>query len=128
MNSSGELTGFTAGLDRYEKKIAREEELDKLKQEILDRAKLETHDIVKQKTTEIEKEIMSYLKPVGTMEKDVHKIKNSMVTKKEMAEFFEKFLNEFSHIIDGIEDTETKGLFTGFKENMSKTVNALKKG
>ena len=112
MNSSGELTGFTAGLDRYEKKIARGEELDKLKQEILDRAKLETHDIVKQKTTEIEKEIMSYLKPVGTMEKDVHKIKNSMISrdemKDEMNKFFDKFLNEFGHAVEDIKDPETK--------------------
>ena len=29
-----------------------------------------------------------------------------------MAEFFDKFLNEFSHVIAGIEDTKTKGLMS----------------
>jgi hypothetical protein len=45
-----------------------------------------------------------------------------------MAEFFDKFLNEFSHVIAGIEDTKTKGLMSRFMETMSETVNALKKG
>ena len=45
-----------------------------------------------------------------------------------MAEFFDKFLNEFSHVIAGIEDTKTKGLFSRFMKTMSETVNALKEG
>ena len=101
MNSSGELTGLSAGLSRYEEKIAMEERLEKLKQEILDRVKPETLDIVKQGTTEVRKEIMPYLKLIETMENDIHEMKNSMIKRDEMEDemnkFFEKFVNEFSH-------------------------------
>lgn len=125
MNSSGELTGFSAGLSRYEEKITREEELDKLKQEILDRIKLETHDIVKQKTTEVKKEIMPYLKPIETLEKEVLEIKNSMIKRDEMEnemnKVFDKFVKEFSQAIESIEDP-------GVKSILKRTVDAFTRG
>ena len=56
---------------------------------------------------------------------EIQGIKKNGVTRDEMAEFFDKFLNEFSHVIDGIGDTKTKGLLKGFIETMSKTINAF---
>ena len=125
MNSSEELTGFPAGLSRYEEKITREEELDKLKQEILNRIKLETHDIVKQKTIEVKKEIMPYLKPIETLEKEVLEIKNSMIKRDEMEDemnkVFDKFVKGFSQAIESIEDPEVKGI-------LKRTVDAFTRG
>ncbi|MGB3459148.1 MAG: hypothetical protein WBB08_07620 [Halobacteriota archaeon] len=70
-------------------------------------------------------EIINLLKEA---DEEIKELKKSRVTRDEMAEFFDKFLNEFSHVIAGIEDTKTKGLFSKFMETMSETVNALKKG
>ena len=102
MNSAENLTGFGSSLSRF------------------------------QKTTEADKKRLGEREEIINLlieaNKEIQELKKSRVTREEIAEFFEKFLNEFSHVIDGIEDTKTKGLFTGFIENMSKTVDALKRG
>jgi predicted RNA-binding protein with EMAP domain len=59
---------------------------------------------------------------------EIQELKKSRVTRDEMADFFDKFLNEFSHVIAGIEDTKTKGLISRFIDTMSETVKALKEG
>ena len=97
MNSSGEVVGLGGSVARYEDKIAREEELNKIKQEI----------------TEVKKEVVALLKPI---ENDIKSIKSKFemdkpITRDEMIEFFKKFLNEFSHAVDNIEDPETKNAF-----------------
>ena len=102
MNSSEELPGLDESLDRLWKDT--EEDKKRLK------------------------EREENLKLLRKASKEIQELKKSRVTREEIAEFFDKFLNEFSHVIDGIEDTKTKGLFTGFIENMSKTVDALKRG
>lgn len=87
--------------------------------------RLQNRTVEEKKRLDEREEILNILREASD---EIQELKKSRVTREEMAEFFDKFLNEFSHVIDGIEDTATKGLFTGFIETMSKTVNALKKG
>ena len=126
MKSSEEFRKLFPGLEPYEEKITREEELEKLKQEILDRAKLETQDIIKQKTIETKKEIISYLKL------DIADIENSIITKDEMKgkmiEFFDKFdkfLNEFSHIEGYIQDPNAKSKLHEAIKGVSDSIMAV---
>ena len=108
MNSSGEIVGLGGSVARYEDKIAREEELNKIKQEI----------------TEVKKEVVALLKPI---ENDIQNIKSNFemdkpLTKDEMIKFFEKFLNEFSHAVENIENPQTKNVFL---ELIKKTLKKL---
>jgi len=102
MNSSDEITGLDESVDRLWK------DTEEDKKRLADRVEI--------------------LKLLRKASREIQELKKSRVTREEMAEFFENFLNEFSHVIDDIEDTKTKGLFTGFMETMSKTVNAFKNG
>lgn len=102
MNASEELPGFGESLVRFQERTKEE------------KRRLEERE-----------ELLNLLRKAN---EEIQELKKSRVTRDEIAEFLEKFLNEFSHVIDGIADTKTKGLFTGFKGNISKTVNALKEG
>ena len=102
MSPSEEFSGLGESIDRLERKT--EEEKKRLDER---------------------EEILNLLRKAN---EEIQELKKSRVTRDEMAEFFDKFLNEFSHVIAGIENTKTKGLFSKFMETMSETVNALKKG
>lgn len=102
MSPSEEFSGLGESIDRLERKTGEE----------------------KRRLDERE-EILNLLRKAN---EEIQELKKSRVTRNEMAEFFDKFLNEFSHVIAGIEDTKTKGLFSGFMETMSETANALRKG
>ncbi len=102
MSPSEDVPGLGKSLDRLEKRT--EEEKRRLEER---------------------EEIVNLLREAN---EEIQELKKSRVTRDEMAEFFDKFLNEFSHAIAGIEDTKTKGLFSRFMETMSETVKALKKG
>ena len=102
MSPSEEFSGLGESIDRLERKTGEE----------------------KRRLDERE-EILNLLRKAN---EEILELKKSRVTRDEMAEFFDKFLNEFSHVIAGIEDTKTKGLFSGFMETMSETANALRKG
>ena len=67
-----------------------------------------------------------YLTLLGKANSEIQGIKNSMVTRKEMAKFFEDFLNVFNRAVDGIGDKKTNGAFSKFKENTRELVNAFK--
>lgn len=62
---------------------------------------------------------------VKPIEQDITEMKNSMIKRDEMEDeinkLFDKFLNDFSHAIESIEDPKVKGI-------LQRTVNALKKG
>ena len=102
MNSAENLTGFGSSLSRF------------------------------QKTTEADKKRLGEREEIINLlieaNKEIQELKKSRVTRDDLAEFFEKFLNEFSHVIGNMEDTKTKGVFSGFIETMSKTVKALREG
>jgi predicted RNA-binding protein with EMAP domain len=102
VSPSEEISGFGGSLDRYGK---RTEE---------DKRRLEERE-----------EIVNLLRKAN---EEIQELKKSRVTRDEMAEFFDDFLNKFSHVVAGIEDTKTKGLFSSFIETMSETVKAFKKG
>jgi len=102
VSPSEEFSGLGGSIDRLEKRT--EEEKRRLEER---------------------EEILNLLRKAN---EEIQELKKSRVTRDEMAEFFDKFLNEFSHVIAGIEDTKTKGLMSRFMETMSKTAKALKKG
>ena len=102
MSPAEEISGLEGSIDRLTKRT--EEEKRRLEER---------------------EEILNLLRKAN---EEIQELKKSRVTRDEMAEFFDKFLNEFSHVIAGIEDTKTKGLMSRFMETMSETVNALKKG
>ena len=83
---------------------------DAMKQEMLNKLKVEISNIINQKTTGVEKRIIEdYLKPcLEGLEKDVN----------EMNKSFDKFLNEFSHAVDSIEDAKLKSLLSKVVESM----------
>ena len=102
MSPSEEFSGLGGSIHRLEKRT--EEEKRRLEER---------------------EEILNLLRKAN---EEIQELKKSRVTRDEMAEFFDEFLNEFSHVIAGIEDTKTKGLFSRFMKTMSETVNALKEG
>ena len=102
MSPSEEFSGLGESIDRLERKTGEE----------------------KRRLDERE-EILNLLRKAN---EEILELKKSRVTRDEMAEFFDKFLNEFSHVIAGIEDTKTKGLMSRFMETMSETAKAVKKG
>jgi predicted RNA-binding protein with EMAP domain len=102
VSPSEDFSGLGGSIDRLEKRT--EEEKRRLEER---------------------KEILNLLRKAN---EEIQELKKSRVTRDEMTEFFDKFLNEFSHVIAGIEDTKTKGLMSRFMKTMSETVNALKEG
>ena len=83
---------------------------DAMKQEMLNKLKVEISNIIKQRTTDVEEQIIKdYLKPcLEGLEKDVNEMNNS----------FDKFLNEFSHAVDSIEDPKLKSLLSKVVESI----------
>ena len=131
MSASEELRGYSDEAGRYQKRLARDKaQREEMIQEILAKITVETRDIIKQKTTEVEKEIIDLLGPdLETLLSDVQKIKNTLVTRKEMAEFFDnfdKFLNEFSHIEGYIQDPNAKNKLHNAVEEMRDTIARIK--
>ena len=102
MSPSEDFSGLGGSIDRLEKRT--EEEKRRLEER---------------------EEVLNLLRKAN---EEIQELKKSRVTRDEMAEFFDEFLNDFSHVIVGIEDTKTKGLFNGFIKTMSKTINAFWRG
>ena len=119
MNSSGEeLQGYFDTTKRYQKEIiAKAKEREAMKQEILDKVNVEICDKMNQKKIEIVQEIIDTFAPgLKTLEN------NMFITRDKMKEFFNEFLNDFSYVVENIEDPQTKNAFL---ELIKKTLKKL---
>ena len=102
MNSSGESLDTESLMESLERSSKKIEERKKRAEE-------------EKKRLEENEELLSLLRKAIN---EIQGIKNSMITrdemKGEMNEFFDKFLNEFSHAVEDIKDSETKNAFREF--------------
>jgi len=102
MNTSEEFPGLSQSLDRvWEKTEEEKKRAEEEKKRLDERVK-----------------ILSLLRKAN---EEIQGIKKSKVGRDEMAEFFEKFLNEFSHAIESIEDPKVKGI-------LKRTLDAFRRG
>ena len=99
MSPSEEFSGLGGSIDRFTERT--EEEKRRLDERV---------------------EILNLLRKAH---EEIQELKKSRVTRDEMAEFFDKFLNEFSHAVEDIKDPETKNAFLGL---IKRTKDAFIKG
>jgi predicted RNA-binding protein with EMAP domain len=99
VSPSEEISGLEESIDRLTKRTEEEKRRLEEREEIL--------DLLRKANEEIQE------------------LKKSRVTRDEMAEFFDEFLNEFSHAVEDIKDPETKNAFRGLTK---RTKDAFKKG
>jgi truncated hemoglobin YjbI len=98
VSPSEEISGLGGSIDRFEKRTEEKRRLEE------------------------REEILNLLRKAN---EEIQELKKSRVTRDEMAEFFDKFLNEFSHAVEDIKDPETKNAFLGL---IKRTNAAFKRG
>lgn len=112
MNSSGEPLDTESLKDSLERSSKKIEEGKKRAEE-------------EKKRLEEKEELLTLL---GKANNEIQGIKNSMVTRKEMAKFFDKFdnfLNEFSHIEGYIQDTNAKNKLHDATKELCDTITGI---
>lgn len=118
MSTSEELRGFGSNTGRYITQQQKKRETQD-KEQAEEELKKKIFAKIDNEITNAKIEIASEV--VKPMEKDIREMKNSMIKRDEINKLFDKFLNDFSHAIESIEDPKVKGI-------IQRTAEAFRRG